>query len=192
MASSRSALNEAQTRQQLINQQLARAGWGTAERRIVEEYLLSSAETEPDYGQQPQEFADYVLLGRDGKPLAVIEAKRTSRDALAGKRQASDYADRIRNHFGFDPFIFLTNSQTVLFWDRDRYPPREVSGFFTREDLERLAYQKRYSIPLSQVEEDRDKWKPVDAPRTQSVWFYEVSEEAFTLDAKRTERRGQN
>src|SRR6266850_502053 len=152
MASSRSTLNEAQTRQQLIDQQLARAGWGTAERRIVEEYLLTSAETEPDYGQPPYEFVDYVLLGTDGKTLAVIEAKRTSRDALAGKRQASDYADRIRSHFGFDPFIFLTNSQTVLFWDRDRYPPREVSGFFTRDDLERLTYQKRYSIPLSQVE----------------------------------------
>ena len=115
MTSSCSALNEAQTRQQLIDQQLTRAGWGTAERRIVEEYLLSSAETEPDYRQLPQEFADYVLLGRDGRPLAVIEAKRTSRDAIAGKRQASDYADRIRNHFGVDPFIFLTNSQTVLF-----------------------------------------------------------------------------
>jgi len=108
MAFSRSALNEAQTRQQLIDQQPTRAGWGMAERRIVEEYLLSSAETESDYGQLPQEFADYVLLGRDGKPLAVIEAKRTSRDALAGKRQASDYADRIRNHFDFEPFIFLT------------------------------------------------------------------------------------
>jgi type I restriction enzyme, R subunit len=152
MASTRSTLNEAQTRQQLIDQQLARAGWGMAERRMLEEYPLSIAEAEPDYGQQPQEFADYVLLGRDGKPLAVIEAKRTSRDALAGKRQASDYADRIRNYFGFDPFIFLTNSQTVLFWDRNRYPPRGVSGFFTREDLERLAYQKRYSIPLNQVE----------------------------------------
>jgi type I restriction enzyme R subunit len=129
MTSSRSALNEAQTRQQLIDQQLTRAGWGTAERRIVEEYLLSSAETEPDYGQLPQEFADYVLLGRDGKPLAVIEAKRTSRDAIAGKRQASDYADRIRNHFGVDPFMFLTNSQTVLFWDRVRYPHVKSAGF---------------------------------------------------------------
>jgi type I site-specific restriction endonuclease len=58
MVSSRFALNEAQTRQQLIDQQLVRTGWGTAERRIVEEYLLSSAETEPDYGQLPQEFAD--------------------------------------------------------------------------------------------------------------------------------------
>lgn len=152
MVASHSALNEAQTRQQLIDHQLARAGWGTAERRIVEEYLLSVAEAEIEHGQKPQEFADYVLLGRDGRPLAVIEAKRTGRDALAGKRQASDYADQICNHFGFDPFIFLTNGQTVLFWDRDRYPPREVSGFFTREDLERLAYQKRYSLPLSQVE----------------------------------------
>ena len=40
--------------------------------------------------------------------------------------------------------------------------------------------------------EDRDKWKPVDAPRTQSVWFYEVTEEGYSRDAKRTERRGQN
>ncbi len=33
-------------------------------------------------------------------------------------------------------------------------------------------------------------WKPVDAPRTQHVWFYEVTQEAFTLDQKRNERRG--
>jgi len=38
-------------------------------------------------------FIDYVLLGTDGKPLAIVEAKRTSRDALTGQRQASDYAD---------------------------------------------------------------------------------------------------
>src|SRR5262245_43990053 len=122
MAPSRFTLNESQTRQQLINQQLARAGWGMAERTMVEEYLLSIADAETDFGQTSQEFADYVLLGKDGRPLAVIEAKRTSRDALAGKRQASDYADRICSEFGVDPFIFLTNGQTILFWDRDRYP----------------------------------------------------------------------
>ena len=89
---------------------------------MVEECLLSIADAETDYGQTPQEFADYVLLGRDGRPLAVIEAKRTSRDAIDGKRQASDYADRICSQFGVDPFIFLANGQTVHFWDRDRYP----------------------------------------------------------------------
>lgn len=39
---------------------------------------------------------------------------------------------------------------------------------------------------------DRQEWKPADAPRTQKVWFYEVAEETFTLDAKRNERRGQD
>lgn len=40
--------------------------------------------------------------------------------------------------------------------------------------------------------EDKGKWKQGDRPRTENVWFYEVGEEAFTLDAKRSERRGQN
>jgi type I restriction enzyme M protein len=40
--------------------------------------------------------------------------------------------------------------------------------------------------------DDRDRWKPVDMPRTQQVWFYEVEQEALTLDAKRNERRGQD
>src|SRR5262245_4763923 len=48
--------------------------------------------------------------------------------------------------------IFLTNGEKMLFWDRERYPEREVSGFFTRADLERLAYQKRYTEPLTRVE----------------------------------------
>ena len=152
MASSRSALNETQTRQQLIDQQLARAGWGLEDRKLVEEYGITVSEEESSYGKSPQRFADYVLLGRDGKPLAVIEAKRSGRDALAGKRQAAEYADLIKTQFSIDPFIFLTNGEKILFWDRERYPEREVSGFFTRTDLERLAHQKRYGEPLSRVE----------------------------------------
>lgn len=152
MASSRSALNETQTRRQLIDQQLARAGWGLEDRKLVEEYGITVSEEESSYGKSPQRFADYVLLGRDGKPLAVIEAKRSGRDALAGKRQAAEYADLIKTQFSIDPFIFLTNGEKILFWDRERYPEREVSGFFTRADLERLAHQKRYGEPLSRVE----------------------------------------
>ena len=49
------------------------------------------------------------------------------------------------------PFIFLANGQTILFWDRDRHAPHEVSGFFRREDLERLSYLRRYSMPLNEV-----------------------------------------
>jgi type I restriction enzyme R subunit len=141
-------LNEAQTRQRYIDSQLAEAGWGNDNRSVLEEFELGNKEPmAPEYGEK-HGFVDYVLLGKDGKPLAVIEAKRTSRDPLVGKRQAADYADQILRKFGIDPFIFLTNGQEILFWDRDRYPPRRVSGFFTREDLERLLHQKRYATPL--------------------------------------------
>ena len=145
-------IRENETRQRHIDADLARAGWGTAQRNLVTEYALEANQQDPPY--HGREYCDYVLLGSDGKPLAVVEAKRTSRDELSGKRQAADYADRIKARFGFDPFIFLTNGQTIQFWDRERYPPRQVSGFYSRDDLERLAHQRRHALPLASVEID--------------------------------------
>lgn len=145
-------LSETQTRQRYIDNQLVEAGWGNDERSVLEEFALGTLkERQAEYGEKIG-FVDYVLIGKDGKPLAVVEAKRTSRDPLVGKRQAANYADQIKKKFGIDPFIFLTNGNEILFWDRDRYAPRNVSGFFTREDLERLLHQKRYATPLAQVE----------------------------------------
>jgi type I restriction enzyme R subunit len=146
------SLNESQTRQQFIDQQLAHAGWGVEDRKLVAEYGIAVSEEEDSLGRVIQRFADYVLLGRDGRLLAIVEAKRTSRDALAGKRQAAEHADLIQAQLGIDPFIFLANGEQILFWDRERYPEREVSGFFTRSDLERLSHQKRYGTPLNRME----------------------------------------
>ena len=143
--------NEASTRAALIDTQLARAGWSKSRRNLVEEVVLVA--TEPtsawDHGNQ---FADYVLLGTDNKPIAVVEAKRSSRDELAGKRQAADYANAIQAKFGVDPFIFLTNGKEIQFWDRASYPPRKIAGFYSRDDLERLAHQRRHTSPLAGVE----------------------------------------
>jgi type I restriction enzyme R subunit len=141
--------SEAQTRSQCIDVQLAQAGWSTNRRSLIEEFALQVQQPNATY--QNEQFADYVLLGADSKPLAVVEAKRTSRDPLAGKRQAADYADLIFRKFGFDPFIFLTNGQEIQFWDRLRYPPRSVSGFYTRDDLERLLHQRKFAQPLDEV-----------------------------------------
>lgn len=101
-----SSANEATTRSQLIDTQLAQAGWSKSRRSLVEEFVVMVKE--PDRSLDGQQFADYVLLGSDGKPLAVVEAKRTARDELAGKRQA---ADAIKSQFDHDPFIFLTNGK---------------------------------------------------------------------------------
>jgi len=144
---------EQQTRSRLIDQDLARAGWSASRRTLIEEFVLAAQQDTPNLSSA-HEYADYALLGADGNPIAIVEAKRSSRDELAGKRQAANYADRIKARFGYDPFIFLTNGQTILFWDRERYPPRAVGGFFTREDLERLAHQRRYAQSLGQTQID--------------------------------------
>ncbi|MGZ7172298.1 type I restriction endonuclease subunit R [Burkholderia gladioli] len=141
--------NEAQTRTEIIDSQLAHAGWSRNRRTLVEEFLLKIGEPGGVYGGE--QFADYVLLGSDGKPIAVVEAKRSSRDELAGKRQAADYADAIKGKFGSDPFVFLTNGKEIQFWDRERYAPRKVSGFYTRDDLERLRHQRQFGQPLNGV-----------------------------------------
>lgn len=147
-------LNEAETRRQLIDQQLDQAGWDKNRRNLTAELRLTDApqhmaEPSPTY-HTGDEFVDYALYGRNNQPLAIVEAKRTSRDPLAGQRQAADYADRIRQQFGSDPFIFLANGHETWFWDRQRYPLRPVSGFFTRDDLERLAFQRQHRLPLNQ------------------------------------------
>jgi type I restriction enzyme R subunit len=141
--------NEASTRTDLIDTQLARAGWSSNRRTLIEEFLLKA--TEPDSAYGNEQFADYVLLGSDGKPIAVVEAKRSARDELTGKRQAADYADAIKAKFGDDPFIFLTNGKEIQFWDRDRYAPRKIAGFYTRDDLERLRHQRQYAQLLHEV-----------------------------------------
>ncbi len=57
----------------------------------------------------------------------------------------------IKKKFDHDPFIFLTNGKEIQFWDRDRYPPRKVAGFYTRDDLERLRHQQQYAQPLCDI-----------------------------------------
>ena len=146
---------EVETRQQLIDRQLAQAGWSQEQRSLVEEFLLPRAPEQAFEARRRYQagdgLADYVLLGADGKPLGVVEAKRFTREALSGQRQAAEYADRIKATTGKDPFIFLTNGQEVWFWDRERAAARQVPAFFTREDLERYTFQRQYRQPLESV-----------------------------------------
>jgi type I restriction enzyme R subunit len=78
--------------------------------------------------------ADYLLLDGRGRPLAVVEAKRFSKDPTTAKAQAEEYARSLKA-----PFIFLGNGEVTYFWDYEQYPERLVQSFFTRGDLERLV-----------------------------------------------------
>jgi type I restriction enzyme R subunit len=132
-------LNEAQTRAQRIDQQLSEAGWGDGAEQI-------DFETEFEvrgYGTATQGFVDYVLRGPDGKPIAIVEAKRASRDAIVGKEQGRLYADAIQASIGRRPFIFLANGDEIWFWDTGT-EARLVAGFATRDDLERRLFQREH------------------------------------------------
>lgn len=144
--------SERQTRQEKIDLQLGRAGWAVGSRRLVEEFIVDKASLVSDPKSSypsTNEFADYALLDRFDRPLAIVEAKRSSRNPLAGERQAADYADALRAKHGTDPFVFLANGDEIWFWHRNLYPPRKVSGFFTEEDLLRLTHLDKFGKPLT-------------------------------------------
>ncbi|WP_233702158.1 type I restriction endonuclease subunit R [Iodobacter ciconiae] len=136
--------HEAATRHYLIDTLLHEAGWNLnlleAQDRAAglsdrwREFLVSSmpiSTTNP----QGNGFVDYVLWGDDGKPLAVIEAKRTSRRAEDGKTQAKLYADCLERELGIRPVIFYTNGYETILWDDLQYAPRIVQGFYTKDEL---------------------------------------------------------
>ena len=96
-------------------------------------------------------FVDYVLWGDDGKPLALVEAKRSCRDPRDGERQAELYANCLEQRYGQRPLIFLSNGYRHRLWDDLRYPPREVQGFYKKDELETLVRRREIRQPLSQA-----------------------------------------
>lgn len=155
-------INEAKTRQEIIDLRLAKAGWYVNDPSQVTSELdiwigLPEGVEEPEHEHQGYQYADYALLGEDGYPLAVVEAKKTSRDARVGQEQARQYAVNIQKTLGKDmPFVFYTNGNDIYFWDTEKYPPRKVHGFPTRKDLERLLFLRKNEKPISQELISRD------------------------------------
>ena len=137
-------MNELETRVKLIDKRLLDASWDVSDiTQVVKEYTLSATSS---YSIQ---FVDYVLLGRNGKPLAVIEAKQISKDAQLGREQAKQYAQRITDEKNVPlPFCFYTNGTDIFFWDIGNHSPRKIHAFPTLEDLERLRHIQSYQKSL--------------------------------------------
>lgn len=148
-------INEAETRREIIDKNLRKAGWEISDHSQVSlefDIYLEKNEVEEQFRTPftDHQFVDYLLLAKDGNPLAVVEAKRTSKDAQLGKEQALQYAQSIEAKLGIDrPFVFYTNGYDTFFWDSGDYPPRKVYGFPTRDDLERLRFLRKEKSPLS-------------------------------------------
>jgi type I restriction enzyme R subunit len=129
--------SEAETRDYFIDLLLKEAGWQLDKRNF--EIEVSGMPNKQGVG-----FVDYVLWGDDGKPLALVEAKRTRKDATVGQQQAKLYADCLQAQYGQRPIIFYSNGYEHWIWDDASYPPRAVQGFFKKQELE-LLIQRRSS-----------------------------------------------
>lgn len=99
-------------------------------------------------------YVDYVLFGQDGAPLAVVEAKRTSKDPNVGKQQAKLYADALEKQYGVRPMIFTTNGFETYFWDDLAAPQRPVFSVFSQDDLARRMARRNSDIRLKGVKID--------------------------------------
>lgn len=129
---------EAETRRFYIDQQLREAGWEVLDTENSAIACKAGIEirVEGMPNNKEEGFADYVLYGRNGNPLAVVEAKKTSVDPIKGKHQATLYAECLEKQYGVKPVIYYTNGYETNIIDGLGYPNRRVFGFHTLSELE--------------------------------------------------------
>lgn len=139
-----SDISEFETRKQFIDLDLKIAGWDST--NIREEVEVKGMPNTQEIGH-----VDYVLYGENGKPLAVVEAKRTSKDAKIGQQQAKLYADCLEKEYTQRPIIYYTNGKEIYMWDDLSYPERRVSGYYTQDELQLLIKRRNSKENLEHI-----------------------------------------
>lgn len=138
-------ISEFETRKRFIDLDLEIAGWILKKNAIEEVPVSNMTET------QEKGFVDYVLFSENKKPLAIVEAKRTSIDARYGQQQAKLYADCLEKEYGQRPVIYYTNGIEIYMWDDLNYPERKVAGFYTQDELQLLIKRRQLRENLEHI-----------------------------------------
>ena len=145
-------ISEAETRRAYIDVYLEEAGWDVleAEGTMFPGKACIEIKVEGMPNNTGEGFCDYVLYGRDLKPLAVIEAKKTTVGPEKGRQQVKLYGECLEKKYGYTPILYYTNGYQI--WCIDGfYPSRQIRAFHTLEELERLI-QKRNRKSLKGID----------------------------------------
>jgi type I restriction enzyme R subunit len=137
--------SEAETRKAYIDLLLREAGWSLDPAKNFEIEVAGMPNNEG------KGFVDYVLWGDDGKPLMLVEAKRTTRSPNEGQQQAKLYADCLEKAYGQRPVIVYSNGYEHWMWDDLAAPPRRAQGFYKKDELELLIQRRTSRKPLAEV-----------------------------------------
>lgn len=136
---------EAETRKHLIDSDLKEAGWFSFSHGRDIEFPVKGMPITSD-NPNGNGYVDYVLWDDNGLPLALIEAKKTTKDLEIGKHQAFLYANCLEAMFGQRPIIFYTNGYETKIWEDNLYStPRRVYGYYTKDELKWMI-QKRSTV----------------------------------------------
>lgn len=180
--------NEAKTRALLIDAMLLQAGWDIQNQDQV------GQEIEVQFPNNPsgKGYVDYVLWGDNGQPLAVIEAKKSGNTNLqAGREQARLYADAFER-MGFQrPVIFYSNGYETFIWDDLQYNTyRPVYGFYSKDSLDYLIYQRHYrAAELEKFNPElsiADRPYQIEAIKTVAAHFQSQRRKALIIQATGT------
>lgn len=134
-------ISEFETRKHYIDWDLQLAGWKLDENVIQERKVIGMPVESSD--STGTGYIDYLLLGKDGRPLAIVEAKKTIYSEQKGLKQARLYAECLEKEYGYKPPIFLSNGFSTSFVDDENGAPRQVSGIFSQDDLQRILNRRK-------------------------------------------------
>lgn len=184
------AFDEEQTRTYLIDQMLADAGWDVGKGLTNTEEVWKEVQVIGQPTPSGEGRADYLLMGENGKPLAVIEAKRTSKNASNGRKQAELYADALEQEYGQRPIIFYTNGFDLWIWhDAVNEPPRRIYGFYSKDSLEHQHFQRKAKLPVSEVAANPEiagRLYQIEAVRRVAEHFADKKRKALIVQATGT------
>lgn len=142
-------IDEAETRRLLIDLMVREAGWDILPDKGAKHPGKAGIEIEVHgmTNNQGVGYCDYVLFGDDGKPLAVIEAKRCSVNPNVGEEQALLYAKCLEEEYGVRPVVYFTNGYDTWVIDGLGYPKRKIYAFHSKKNLEWMIQQRsRHNI----------------------------------------------
>lgn len=159
--------NEAETRRYLIDEIIKEAGWDINPVDLetpspqIKAFDTDQVKREVPVTGLPNTpsgngYVDYVFYNDDGKPIAILEAKKTTVNVEKGQEQARQYANVLEKMTNFRPLIFFTNGYDIYVWDDASYAKRKIYGLFSKEDVETRLFQRENRKELEKTKIDTD------------------------------------